>query len=397
MGVGTPDVPQASTSSSSSSSTSATFQVGMLFKFFDQWGSITSNRFMLNMVQGHHLQLRSHPPLFHDFWHFNVKAAAAHHPVIQKEVDELLAKGAIEPFSGGTGFYSSVFVVPKHTGGLCSILNLKHFNCYMYIPSFKMPTLKNIWQLIQQGDFAFSFDLQDAYLHVPIVKHHHHFLHFVWHNVPYQWKVLPFGLATAPRVFTSLMKPIFFLCHHKGLHIVIYLDDILVLVCSKWAGRRSCLFLCSLLVRPGLPIKFSKLDLCLSQSFTFFGLFWDTVHMSVSLPPDKLADIQQLALSLLCTPHVTVHKVMSFLGKANFCTNGHSQLRCLCHVIQSDMLSVYHSPTQLFSCVHFSLSSLHQLEWLSNLQQSPVPLQFLLSDVVIATDATPTHWAFYFQ
>ena len=61
------------------------------------------------------------------------------------------------------------------------------------------------------------------------------------------------------------------------------------------------------------------------------------------------------------------------------------------------MLHVYHSPTQLFSCVHFSLSSLHQLEWLAHLQQSPVPLQFPLPDVVIATDATPTHWAFYFQ
>ena len=48
--------------------------------------------------------------------------------------------------------------------------------------------------------------------------------------------------------------------------------------------------------------QFSKLDLCLSQSFTFLGLCWDTVHMSVSLPPDKLADIQQLALSLLHTP-----------------------------------------------------------------------------------------------
>ena len=103
-GVSTPDVPQPSTSSSSSSSTSATFQVGMLFKFFDQWRSITSNRFVLNMVWGHHLQLRSCPPLFHDFWHFNVKSAAAHHPVIQEEVDELLAKGAIEPFSGGAGF-----------------------------------------------------------------------------------------------------------------------------------------------------------------------------------------------------------------------------------------------------------------------------------------------------
>ena len=89
--------------------------------------------------------------------------------------------------------------------------------------------------------------------------------------------------------------------------------------------------------------------------------------MLVSLPPDKLADIQQLALSLLHTPHVTVCKVMSFLGKANFCTNGHSQLWRLCHVIQSDMLSVYHSPTQLFLHVYLFLSSLRQLEWLSNI------------------------------
>ena len=61
------------------------------------------------------------------------------------------------------------------------------------------------------------------------------------------------------------------------------------------------------------------------------------------------------------------------------------------------MLSVYHSPMQLFSHVHFSLSSLHQLEWLVHLQQRPVPLQFPLPDVVIGTDATPTHWVFYFQ
>ena len=118
MGVSAPDVPQPSSSSASSSSTFAAFQVGMFFKFFDQWRSITSNRFVLNMIWGHHLQLRSHPPLFHDFWHFNVKVVAAHHLVIQREVGELLAKGAIEPSSSGAGFYSSVFVVPKHTGGL---------------------------------------------------------------------------------------------------------------------------------------------------------------------------------------------------------------------------------------------------------------------------------------
>ena len=189
-----------------------------------------------------------------------------------------------------------------------------------------MLTFKHVWQHIQHGDYAFSIDLQDAYLHIPVVKHHCHFLHFVWHNVPYQWKVLPLSLAIAPRVFTSLTKPILFLCHHKGLCIVIYLDDILVLVCSNWVGKRAHLFLCSLLVHLGLHINFPSLTFTSHRPFVSWGLRWDTVHMSVSLPPDKLADIQQVALSLLWTPHVTIHRVMSFLGKANFCTNGHSQL-----------------------------------------------------------------------
>ena len=82
----------------------------------------------------------------------------------------------IEPCSGGSVFYSSMFVVPKHTGGLQPILNLKHFNHYMHVSSFKRPTIRHVWQLIQHGDYAFSIDLQDPYLHIPIVKHHCHFL-----------------------------------------------------------------------------------------------------------------------------------------------------------------------------------------------------------------------------
>ena len=119
-GVSAPDVLQSTASSSSSS----VLQVDMLYHFLDQWKSITSNRFVLNMVQGHHLQHRLHPPLFHNFHQFNIKAPAAHHSIIQKEVDDLLAKGVIEPFSGGAGFYSCVFVVPMHTD-LQPILHLK--------------------------------------------------------------------------------------------------------------------------------------------------------------------------------------------------------------------------------------------------------------------------------
>ena len=89
--------------------------------------------------------------------------------------------------------------------------------------------------------------------------------------------------------------------------------------------------------------------------------------MSVSLPPDKLVDIQQLALSLLQTQPVTVNQAMFFLGKANFCGGGNSQLWQLYHVIQIYMLTVYHSPAHLFYSVQFSFSALHELEWLSHL------------------------------
>ena len=54
-----------------------------------------------------------------------MKATPANHAIIQKEVDELLAKGAFESSTSGPGFYSNIFVVPRHTGGLHPILKLK--------------------------------------------------------------------------------------------------------------------------------------------------------------------------------------------------------------------------------------------------------------------------------
>ena len=112
---------------------------------------------MLNIVWGHNPQLRYHSPLFHKFQQYNVKAAVAHHTIIQKEVDELLAKGAIEPSFGGVGFFSSVFVVPKHTYGLQPILNIKCFKRYLHIPSFKMLTIRCV-AAYSAWYYAFSID-----------------------------------------------------------------------------------------------------------------------------------------------------------------------------------------------------------------------------------------------
>ena len=182
------------------------------------------------MVQDHYLQLRSCPLLFHNFWQFSVRAAAVHHPIIQEE-DKLLSKGAVDHLLVMLAsipaymWFLSILVASGPNLTLSSSIII----C-IYLISRCL--LSDMWQLIQHSEYAFSIDLHDVYLHIPIVKHHHHFLQFVWHNMPYQWKILPFGVATAPRVFTALLKHILFLCHHKGFCIVIYLDDILVLVHS---------------------------------------------------------------------------------------------------------------------------------------------------------------------
>ena len=101
--------------------------------------------------------------------------------------------------------------------------------------------------------------------------------------MPYHWKVLPFGLATAPRFSTILTKPTLFHCCLVGFYIIVYLDNILVQVHSMHISKRACLFLCPLLVQLGLLNKFSKSELHLTQHFCLFGVVWGcVVYVSIS-------------------------------------------------------------------------------------------------------------------
>ena len=45
----------------------------------------------------------------------------------------------------------------------------------MCMHTFKMPTIGQVQQLIQQVDYAVCIDLKDVYIHTYIVKQHCHF------------------------------------------------------------------------------------------------------------------------------------------------------------------------------------------------------------------------------
>ena len=68
-------------------------------------------------------------------------------------------------------------------------------------------------------------DLQDAYLQIPIHPGSRQDLQFTMAGVSCQFRVLCFGLTTAPQVFTRLMAPMPAILRRYGIRVLRYLDD----------------------------------------------------------------------------------------------------------------------------------------------------------------------------
>ena len=77
----------------------------------------------------------------------------------------------------------------------------------------------------------FSFDLKSGYHHVEIFEGHQTYLGFSWkHSISnlvkfYVLTVLPFGLSSAPQVFTKILKPLEKHCRYQGICVAVFLDD----------------------------------------------------------------------------------------------------------------------------------------------------------------------------
>ena len=62
--------------------------------------------------------------------------------------------------------------------------------------------------------YMFSIDLKSGYHHIEIVQEHQISLGFSWrapdsvNELFYVFTVLPFGLSSAPYVFTKVLKPL---------------------------------------------------------------------------------------------------------------------------------------------------------------------------------------------
>ena len=185
---------------------------GRLLHFREAWHQIVSDEWVLEVIgKGYALEFSELPPRFQGVKCTRV-TNAHQSQIYQSEIATLLQKRVIQkvPYAQREqGFYSTMFLVPKRNSTkLRPVINLRPLNQYLWKRSFKMEHLRVVIATLKPGIWAISIDLADAYFHVPIRPIHHKFLRFALAGQSYQFRALPFGPTTAPRVFTKIVSAV---------------------------------------------------------------------------------------------------------------------------------------------------------------------------------------------
>ena len=123
-----------------------------------------------------------------------------------------------------------------------------------------------------------------------------------------------FGMRNAPFAFHSLGKAVKEYLNQRGVRMIIYLDDILVMAQSVVQCIRHSQLVVNTLIKLGFYIKRGKCILEPSQNFFFLGYMWDTKDITCSLPREKLENIKFLARRCLATEYIPVKLLRSLSG-----------------------------------------------------------------------------------
>ena len=179
--------------------------------------------------------------------------------LFSQEVDNLLRMGAIEIVPKfDDQFISTFFVVLKKDAPCRPVINLKFLNEYVQYYHLKQENLNFALDLIQPTDYLTKLDLKDAYFHVKIHKDYKTFLCFPWKGILYCFTVLPFGQASAPRVFTKLLRPISATFIQNGIRCCFYIDDSLMMNQDKLKCKSESLLVTQEMENLGFTINETK-------------------------------------------------------------------------------------------------------------------------------------------
>lgn len=286
---------------------------GRLSLFYKQWSLLTNNPLILSCISGYEIPFsipinQTSPPIEKSY-------SQKEKLLFYEAIDNLLSIGAVskcEPIEGQ--FLSNVFLVPKPNGKYRFILNLKNLNQFINTDHFKMEDLRTVLKLITKDCFMTKIDLKDAYYLIKVHENSKKYLRFKFDNNLFEFNVLPFGLSTAPYIFTKVLKPIVRLLRSAGLTSTNYLDDFWLM----GQTYEECLYNTSmtskLLISLGFLINEEKSCMIPSKICTFLGFVLDSEKFQITLPSDKINRVKTEIHKLLNLNRCKIRDFARFVG-----------------------------------------------------------------------------------
>lgn len=278
------------------------------------WKSLTKDFWVIESIQGLKIDFFENP--YQSCLPGSIPFKGDEVKIVDQEVTDLLNKGAIEPcVHEANEFISNLFLVQKKNGKFRPVINLKKLNEYVTYHHFKQETLDTILNNINRGDFFTSIDLKDAYFSIPIHENDRKYLKFIWNGQLYRFTSLPFGIASAPHDFTTILKPIFAKVRRLGVMAFYYIDDSLIIASSPVLCSDHCSLLKDTFERAGFQINKEKSCFIPSTVVIHLGYILDSVSFTVSLTEEKIQKVINLCTEILRLTSVKVRLVSKLLGQ----------------------------------------------------------------------------------
>lgn len=286
---------------------------GRLRLFYYHWRCITSDPVILSWIKGYKI------PFIKRAQQYNIPLQ----PQLSKEevinykiaIDDLVNIGAVSVCqSCDEQFLSKYFLIKKPNGKYRFILNLKSLNKFIKTEHFKLEDLRTTLKLVTKDHYMASLDLKDAYFLVSIHPCHRKYLRFQWQDQLFEFNVLPFGLNTAPYVFTKLLKPVMSLLRSLGILCSIYLDDFWTTASSIQNCRKNITQARNILESLGFLINEEKSSTEPDTTCKYLGFVIDSKKFHLRLTDEKRSLIKQEIQQFLNLKRCTIRKFARMVG-----------------------------------------------------------------------------------
>ena len=284
-----------------------------------EWQTITSDPFILQCVTNCEIEFDYIPRPSSSICclHPEHKFSLQEQHAIDVEIGKFLEKQIIELTEAEPEqIVSPIFLTPKKEPGTFRVIfNLKHLNQSVTYRKFKMDTLESAIKLMKPGCYMTCVDLQDAYYSIPMSPLFRKYLKFAWRGRLYQFRALPMGLISSPRIFTKVLKPVFATLRSQyGHHCTGYIDDSFYTEDTDDHCQDSTLHAVELLTKLGFVVHPTKSSLIPTQELEFLGFLLNSISMTVCLTPKKISKLIAMCEKYSRLRAFTIREIASLIG-----------------------------------------------------------------------------------